>query len=301
MMKQTPVVFLFLCVSFLLSGCATRPPRALIEEHLGISSEAHEIIDSMCFSPPGDAPDMGLLLTKLTEAGATRNLTVGILTTALDEDLDLVCLTPPGNPRGLKRLLDGNATDAGTTLVRPQDISNVVVQTNVSGRVIGTFDWTVPGQLVGRCRFVARRNRLEYLGFLRRRPVHVFDCATVFYRNANVIECRQWPDTEYFAAIEPKSSRARQLKRGAQQEDVMAVLRAAKLTRFRFAYLPGPSSPLVYCGDREDRNEVIRTLEGSADWCVTRSGRAVWTLEYPLHRSIERQIKGLAGPLDGID
>jgi hypothetical protein len=293
-MKKTIIVLsVVTCLSVV--GCTTRNPRRVIEKHLGLSPAGAQILDKALSHPQDNPPDVGLLLHELSEIEQDRNLTLGIVLMKTDPDLMVTNFMTSANPAAQCRaVLSNNTTSAGTTLVRPEDITNIVVETNLNGRTIGRFDWSVPDLIRGTCRFIAKGNKLEYLGVLRENPVGIYDCETIFSRYGNLFASQQWIQTEYFAVIEPTSETTRALDRADQIRSLQELLRPRGLSSFHWP-VRNQTLPPVYSGEREDRDKVIAILEDSDDWNVTMSGRAVGHMfEEPLHVSIENQIKELA-------
>lgn len=291
-MKKT-IVAVYAITCLFIAGCTTRTPRDMIENRLGVSPAAAQILDD-ALAHPQAAPDVGLLLQRLSELKQDRNLTLGIFLMEADPDLMVTNLMTSGNPAILFRTaLSNNTTSAGATVVRPEDISNIVIETNQNGITIGTFDWSAPSLLKGSCRFVAKGNELEYLGFLRKNPTSTYDCQTIFSRHGNIFASHQWIKTEYFAVIEPTSEATTPFSHSNQIRSLQEILRPRGLSSFHWP-IRDQALPLVYSGEREDRDKVITILKDSDDWNVTMSGRAVdYPFEEPLCKSIENQIRKL--------
>lgn len=297
-MKKT-IMALCVATCFSVAGCTTTDPRGVIEKHLGLSPAGAKLLDEALSHPQGNPPDVALLLHGLSELKQDRNLTLGILLAKADPDLMVTNLTTSANPVALYRAVLGkNRTPAGTTLVRPEDISNIAVEARQNGRTIGRFDWSVPGLARGTCRFVAKGSTLEYLGFLRNNPVAIYDCETIFSRHGNLLASQQWVETEYFVVIEPATQRTKELSRADRQEELMEMFRSAGLKAhgLKLAFLWDESFPLVCVADRDCRDKVIRLLDKSDDWTVGLTGRAVGTLEGPSpYESIKEQIQEMRG------
>lgn len=284
-----------LVIACLLAGCTNSDkPRSQIEKQLGVSRGGKRVLDEYMFGFSGGAPDMSLVRHELLKHDDMENLTVGLLMMRWTDELDAEMIKTNLGPVDVKQVLDANLTQAGTTLVRPGDVSNITVQTNADDRIVGTFDWVVPSLFRGRSRFVAKGNKLEYLGVLRKNPVGIYDCETIFSRHGDILASQQWIQTEHFAVIEPKSETTRSLGRADQIRALQDLLRPRGLSSCHWP-VRDQALPPVYSGEREDRDKVIAILKDSNDWKVTMSGRAVGHLfEEPLHASIEKQIKGMA-------
>lgn len=279
----------------MIAGCTATDLHRLIEKHLGVSAAGARILDDALSHPQDNPPDVGLLLHELSELKQDRNLTLGIVLMKTDPDLMVTNFMTSANPAAQCRaVLSNNTTSAGTTLVRPEDISNIIIETDQNGRTIGRLDWSVPGLIRGTSRFVAKGNTLEYLGVLRKNPVGTYDCETMFSRHGNIFASQQWIQTEYFAVVEPASETARSLGRTAQIRALQELLHPHGVSSFHWR-VRDQTLPPVYSGHREDRDKVIASLKDSDDWNVTMSGRAVGHMfEEPLHVSIEEQIKKAA-------
>ncbi|MDD5707541.1 MAG: hypothetical protein PHR35_16585 [Kiritimatiellae bacterium] len=282
----------------MLTGCVSSDsPRRQIEKHLGVSAQGKRVLDEYMFGFTGGAPDMTLVRHELLKHEDMRNLTVGLLMMPWNDELDVEMITTNITPDDLQQVLAANLTRSGSTLVRPVDITNITVQTNSDDRIIGTFDWVVPNLFRGRSRFVAKGNKLEYLGVLRKNHVGAYDCETLFSRNGDIFTSQQWIQTEYFAAIEPTSETTTSLSRSHQIRALQELLIPRGLSRFHWP-IRDQALPLVYSGERADRDKVIAILKDSNDWKVTLSGRAVGSIcEKSLHVSIEKQIKEMASKM----
>jgi hypothetical protein len=269
-------------------------PRRQIEKYLGVSAQGKRVLDEYMFGFTGGAPDMTLVRDQLLKHDDMRNLTVGLLMMPWTDELDAETIKTDIRPEDLKQVLNANLTRSGSTLVRPEDITNITVQTNADGRIVGTFDWVVPDLFRGRSRFVAKGNKLDYLGVLRKNPVGTYDCETIFSGNSDILTSQQWIQTEYFAVIEPRSEATTSLSRTDQIKTLQALMTTSGINS---AYWPirDETLPLVYSGEREGRDKAIAILKDSDDWNVTMSGRAVgYRFESPLHKSIEGQIRRMA-------
>jgi len=283
-------------VCLTIAGCTTKSPRIIIEKHLGLSPAGATILDEALSQPQDNPPDIGLLLHKLSELKQDRNLTLGIFLMQTDEDLMVTNLMSSVNPAAQCRaVLSNNTTSAGSTLVRPEDISNIIFETNHNGRIIGRFDWSVPGLIKGTSRFIVKGDKLEYLGVLRKNPVGIYDCETIFSRHGNLLASQQWIQTKYFVVLEPASQRTKHLSRTDRQKELLKLFRYADMNSIGFAHLRDKTLPLVCVADRNHRDKVIELLKKSDDWKVGLSGRAVGALEGPsLNKSIEKQIREVA-------
>ena len=293
------------CLS--MSGCTSTEPRQVIEKHLGVSLAGARVLDdALPYTDQDDAPDVGLVLYELAKLKQDRNLTVGLLFARAEDDLIGINSRTSTNSAALCRaVLSRNMTAQGTTLVRPQDVTNIVVETNHNGLVIGTFDWSIPEQLSGRCRFVAKGKRLEYLGFFRKDPIHTYDCSTIFSRYGNLEASEMWIQTVYFIVVEPASLRTRALSQADRKKDLRDLFRSSGLKKIRFAYLRDATMPLVCITDREDRKyriKVIELLTKSDDWKLGLAGRAVFTMDgdMSMEDSIKQQIEKIAGEVSEI-
>lgn len=295
-MKRTIISLAVLAC--MLTGCVTSDsPRRQIEKHLGVSRGGKRVLDEYMFGFTGGAPDMTLVRHELLKHDDMRNLTVGLLMMQWSDDLDVEMIETNVTPDSLKQVLDANLSKSGSTLVRPEFITNITIETNANGRIVGTFEWVVPDLFRGRSSFVARGNKLEYLGVLRNNPVGTYDCETIFSRNGDIFTSQQWIQTQYFAVIEPTSEATRHLSRSNQIRALQELLRPRGLSSLHWP-IRDQAFPPVYSGEREDRDKVIAILKDSDDWKVTMAGRAVGHLfEEPLDASIEKQIKGMANKM----
>jgi hypothetical protein len=283
------MLILFACCCF-LAGCTTRTPRGLIEKHLGVSAEGTKVLYE-AISERNQAPDVSLLLHNLAELGQDRNLTLGMFLMKNDPDLMVEILFANDEPIDLFRsALSNNMTSAGSTLVLPEDISNINIETNLNGRVIGTFDWIAPKIMKGTCRFVIRGNQLEYLGFLRKDALGTYDCETIFSRYGNMFASRHYLQTNYFVVIVPTSDKAKQLNRKEQITSLNELIKSHDLD-VRQHPVRDKALPLIFSGERKDRERFVEMLSNSDDWNVAMSGRAaVDIMEEPMNRVIEKQI-----------
>lgn len=295
-MKKT--IIALATVACMVTACATTDaPRRQIEKHLGVSSHGKRVLDEYMFGFTGGAPDMTLVRHELLKHDDMRNLTVGLLMMPWSDELDVETITTKIQPDDLKQVLDSNLSRSGSTLVRPEDVTNITAQTNDNGRIVGSFDWVVPNLFRGRSRFVANGNKVEYLGVLRKNPVGTYDCETIFSRNGDIFTSQQWIQTEYFAVIEATSEATRALSRSDQIRALQELLSPRGLSSFHWP-IRDQTLPLVFSGEREDRDKVIAILKDSDDWKVRMSGRAVGHIfEEPLHASIEKQIKEMANKM----
>jgi len=280
----------------IIAGCTATNPQTLIENHLGMTPIGTRLLDESLSHPQDNPPDLGLLLQKLSELKQDRNLTLGILLLKTDPDLMVTNLMTSANPAAqFRAVLSNNTTSAGSTLVRPEDISNIVVETNQNGKIIGRFDWSVPSLIKGTSRFVAKGNKLEYLGVLRKNPVGVYDCETIFSRYGNAFASQMWILTEYFVVLTPASRRTKNLSPADGQRELREIFSSAGLNRIGSASLLDKRLSLVYIADRDSRDKVIELLKKYDDWNTGLAGRSVRSPEGPsLHKSIEEQIRKAA-------
>ncbi len=276
-------------------GASSSPaPRRQIEAHLGISVAGAKILD-LLFSEPQSA-DMPLVIHRLSVIEQTRNLTIGLMQRPVDDEVQITMMqTNALAVRALIReTLKNNATASGTSLVRPEDVSNIVVETNIDGKMIGTFDWVIPGLAKGRSRFVTSGDTMDYLGMLRKSPIHTYDCVTIFSKHGDTTEeSHKWIRTEYIAVIEPLSERATKLGAEESQKELFSILHAARTSIHR-PLISDHYQPLVYRGSRDIRDKVVQLLDTSTDWKVSLSSRAVGSYEEPMYLSIEKQTRTLA-------
>jgi hypothetical protein len=276
-------------------GASSAPePRRQIEAHLGISAAGAKILD-LLFSEPQSA-DMPLVIHKLLVIEQTRNLTIGLMQRPVDDEVQITMMqtNTPAVRALIRETLKNNATADGTSLVRPEDVSNIVVETNTDGKMIGTFDWVIPGLAQGRSRFVTSGDTMEYLGMLRKSPIHTYDCVTIFSKHGDTTEeSHKWIKTEYIAVIEPLSERATKLGAEESRNELGVLLNAANLRAWG-PLLSDHYQPLVYRGSREMRDKFVRLLDTSTDWKVSLSSRAVGSYDKPMYLSIEKQTRKLA-------
>lgn len=276
----------------LFSGCMTQSPRSIIEQHLGVSPNGAALISSLYFTPDGTAPRMDVLRHELLKHHDMQNLTVGILMMPVTDELDVEIIKTNLGPADIKLVLVANLTKKGTTIVRPEDISNITVETNINGRIIGSFDWVIPCQLKGRCRFVTKDNTLVYLGILRKNPVSIYDCATIISPYGDMIASRTWIQTEYFVVIDPISERTKTLSRSARQKELIHLFDSGNIGMKKWISEKDRYLRLIYASsNRHTQDRVIKLLNNSKDWKIQHSGRAIITLGGPtLFKSIEEQI-----------
>ena len=276
----------------LLTGCATSDPnRRIIESHLGVSVEGKAILDEYMFGCTNGPPNLSRVRHELLKHDDMLNLTVGLLMVSWSDELDSETINTNLGPADVKQVLDANLTRAGTTLVRPEDVSNITVETNVNERIVGSFDWVVPGQFGGRCRFVILGNKLHYLGVLRKDPVGIYDSETIISPYGDLLVSRQWIQTEYFVGISPNSDRTRAMTRRARQTEMFQLFRSAHISMMSWSPAKNRTLPLIYASDRATRDMAVELLADSKEWKVGHCGRAISTLEGPtLLESIEEQI-----------
>jgi hypothetical protein len=291
-MKNAPILLAGLAC-FLTACTCSNTPRDQIEKHLGISSKGKRILDQYVFGFTGGAPDIPLLRNELLKSHDMQNLTIGLLLMPLTDELDIEMLNGNRGFSVIPQVLNNNISRRGTTLVRPEDIGNLTTHTNAEGRITGTFDWVVPGLYRGRSRFVIKDGKMEYLGVLRKDPVGIYDCYTIFSPYGDLIDSPHWIETTYFVIIEPGSQRTIKMQDADRQTELMNLLKSAKLKSVRISTLKNHTIPLVYLGERADRDRVIKLLGKSDDWKTRFAGRAVGTKTGPsIYESIEEQISG---------
>lgn len=296
---KKPIIALATVACMVTACTTTDAPRHQVERCLGVSRSGKRVLDEYMFGFTGGAPDMMLVRDGLLKHDDMRNLTAGLLMMPWTDDLDVETIKTNISPDDLKQVLNANLTRSGSTLVRPEDITNITAQTYANGRIVGTFEWVVPDLFRGRSSFVARGNKLEYLGVLRKNPVGTYDCETIFSRNGDIFTSQQWFQPEYFAVIEPTSEATKHLSRSNRIRALQGLLRPRGLSSFHWP-IRDQAFPPVYSGEREDRDKVIAILKDSDDWRVTMSGRAGgYLFEEPLHASIEKQIKRMPSRVAG--
>ena len=287
---------------FLTACTRSITPRQHIEKHLGISSSGKRVLEEYVFRCTAGAPDIPLVRNELLKSHDMQNLTIGLLMMPWTDELDAEMLKSNRSFIGIAQVLDNNMSRRGTTLVRPEDISNLTAYTNSEGRIIGTFDWVVPDLFRGRSRFVVKDNRLEYLGVLRKSPVGIYDCYTILSPHGDLFDSPQWIETKYFVIIEPRSQRTIQMQSADRLSELMNLLKPAKLSSVRIGTLKNYSIPLFYLADRYDRDRVIKLLAKSDEWKTGLSGRAVGTMMGPsISESIEEQFKSQQGGVPDAD
>jgi hypothetical protein len=294
-MKKT--IIALAAVSCMLTACAVSDaPRHPIEKHLGVSLQGKRILDEHMFGLTEGVPDMMLVRHELLKHDDMRNLTVGLLMIPWTDELDDETIKTDIYPDDLKQVLDANLSRRGSTLVRPEDVTNLTTQTDAKGRIVGTFDWVLPNLFRGRARFVARGDKIEYLGILRKNPVGIYDCETIFSPYGDMLASQQWVQTEYFVVIKPVSQRTKELSRSASQKEMISLLTTANLnSSMRFARFQDDDMPMVCIAMRETRDDVISILSKSDEWRTGLSGRAVGTLLGPsIDESVEEQIRKMA-------
>jgi hypothetical protein len=292
---MTRTVISLCLASCMVTSCMTGPsPQRQIEQHLGLSTAGARILKKHLFDPQSAVPDIGYLLHELNAVDQSRNLTLGLLVVPVDDELQLTAHFASSNPASLYRdVFMENSTSDGASLVRPEDVTNIVIETRQWRRIIGTFDFNVPDLISGRCRFVTRGGGLEYLGILRENPIHIYDCFTIFSEYGDMVESSHGIETSYFAVIESASERAATLSWTARRAEIIDLLLAGGLTRIRFecAALSPDGPPLAYVGDREERDRAIVLVEDSEDWRIAFRGRTVATLWEPASSSIKEQLE----------
>jgi hypothetical protein len=276
-------------LTFLASSLTAEEPRKLIEKHLGVSDNAWKILQQHLFDVTSERPDMAYIHEKLAALGDMRNLTVGIL---MMEDRDELQRTPLKDSltfQDFRPVFDSNTTGRGTTLVRPSDITAITIQTNTTDMIVGAFDWVIPQLLQGRCRFVIRGDNLEYLGILRKNPVDVYDCYTIFSAHGDLVESQEWYNAKYYLIVTPVNKYIKELTRRKQMQELDKLLHMREAYALHWLFLSDTSVPLVYVGSLSERDRIKAILDTHHDWKVLGSGRAITTTLTTFQHSIAKQ------------
>jgi len=208
------LVPLFYGTVFWLSMSEVSPSQAhkCIARHLGVS-KAGVIIITDVLGPGPESYDYYPFLDKLKNAGDEDSVTAVLALFYGGSDYYTTKVDDAPEVMPIAEIFARNSNKTGSTLLKPEDITNVLIEDWFSGRTVGSFDWVVPGYMKGRGRFILTRGvtgpKLEYLGVRRKNPVHIYDCVTVL---STRVRFQQWEgaSSSYKAWVKPAAESARQ-------------------------------------------------------------------------------------------
>ena len=247
--------------------------RQIIEDHLYISTEAARILDQDMFTSLDRPPDIPHIYSKLSAIKQTRSLTVALLMISVENNLQVTNLSERITPELVQSVLHSNVEKKVTTLIRPQDIVNITVEEERNGETVGTFDWVVPSLFKGRCRFIVEGRHLKYLGLLRKKPVHEYDCIHIVTPDGDFWQSRSWMVPEYFALVCGVSARVKDMDLAAQAKEIKKLL--AKKSDISIVPLQGAKTVFVSSSHHQIRDTVVQELRDSKDWEIVRVDRSI--------------------------
>jgi len=302
MLKYVPSM---LCLCFCLIGgivpvCgqATKEQdaRRAIEDALGFSKVGVDIV-KLFLSQAGTAPNVLDLRSRLQSSGDMKNLSVGILFLVEDEDLQITYLGKGLDVTRLKRILEQNETDQGSTFVRIQDVTSISVERSSGDKIIGCFSWSIPEILKGTCHFILGSHGLEYLGIPRKKSTHIYDGFTIFSEYGDFFASHESIRTVYFVALKALGKNSEGLPLHEQQRDLTTLLNSMKLENpsiFGIAE-EGSETSVIYSPYKQDQEKLVSEFEISDQWSIVLAGRAISTPLNSLGVEIKKQLRGHRG------
>lgn len=269
--------------------------RRAIEGALGFSKVGVDIVDKIFLSQKGTSPDVLDLRSRLQSSGDMKNLSVGILFLVEDEDLQITYLGKGLDVTRLKRILEQNETDQGSTFVRIQDVTSISVERSSGDKIIGCFSWSIPEILKGTCHFILGSHGVEYLGIPRKTSTHIYDGFTIFSEYGDFFASHESIRTVYFVALKALGKNSEGLPLHEQQRDLTTLLNSMKLENpsiFGIAE-EGSETSVIYSPYKQDQEKLVSEFEMSDQWSIMLAGRAISTPLNSLRVEIKKQLKQL--------